>query len=190
MRTAIFAIAVTAFCSAAWSQPYAVGEVSMGFGDARGWGGSIGGGYRLNRNFALEAKLNDLPKGDEQTVSTSGNIQTQTHRTWDGKSFSVSAVGLLPLGDVAAIFGRVSAHYVDADSRRSDAVINLAFPTSVLSESTTTGSEKFWAPAFGIGLQAASGKANLRLMFETLNGDSSVQPKTLNMLSAGITVSF
>lgn len=192
MRTAIFAIAAVAFCSSAWSQPYAVGAVNVGLGDARAKTGfSIGGGYQFNRHFALEAAYNDLPSSEEFSASAFNPSQTQTTRTWSGKSVSLSAVGLLPISARVSLVGRASAHNVDADSKTTTVVLTPISPVDLaVTTSQSSSSKTFWAPAAALGIQYTEGRATVRAMYEQLKGDSSLTPRDLKTATFSLAWSF
>lgn len=57
----------------------------------------LGGGYRFNRNFALEGSYHDI-----------GDVSRRGIGEFDTKSLQLSALGILPIGDRFELFGKAS----------------------------------------------------------------------------------
>lgn len=186
--TAILFLSMLA-CGSAYAQPYVIGAGMVGMGDAAAKTGfSIGGGYQISRYFAVEAAYNDLPTSEDFGVSNAGAVQTQTTRTWSGKSISLSAVGLLPISARFSAVGRLSAHNVDSESKTSNVVVTLN--TGAVTSSESSSSKTFWAPAAALGVQYTEGRASVRAMYEQLKGDSSLSPRDLKTVSVSLAWSF
>ena len=85
--------------------------VTSSFGDDRDTGYKLYGGYRLNRNFAVEAGYFDLGRFD-YTLNTrppgslNGNLRV--------RGLNLDLVGILPVGERFSVFGRVGAAYAQS----------------------------------------------------------------------------
>src|SRR5665647_271990 len=110
--------------------------------DNRDTGYKLFGGYKVNRNFALEGGYFDLGRfGFTATTvpagSLSGNIRL--------RGLNLDAVGILPITEKFSAFGRVGANYAEAKDSFSGAVI-----VTVLNPNP---SKREWNVKYGVGAQ-------------------------------------
>jgi OmpA-OmpF porin, OOP family len=110
--------------------------------DDRDTGYKLFGGYKLNRNFAIEGGYFDLGKfGFTATVpagTLSGNIRL--------KGLNLDAVGILPINQKFSAFGRVGLNYAEArDSFSSTGTVPVLTNTNPSKRDTNY--------KFGAGLQ-------------------------------------
>ena len=73
--------------------------------DTKGWTTSLFGGYKFNKNFALEAKFADLGKYKLDGTVGAATEAAKAHPM----AFCLSGVGTLPLGDQFSAYGSVGA---------------------------------------------------------------------------------
>jgi OmpA-OmpF porin, OOP family len=116
-------------------------------------GFKVFGGYSFNQNFAIEATYFDLGEasgsfgvGDNFDVGISG--------------LGVSAVGVLPLGDMFSVFGKVGYASYDIDAHVEIAGVGSGSASE--SESDMT---------FGVGAALSFGQFEARAEYEAINVD-------------------
>src|ERR1035437_4003695 len=81
--------------------------------DNRDTGYKLFGGYKFNRNFALEGGYFDLGRFGYTATTTTGPAGTLTGNIrLNGLNFD--AVGILPINEKFSAFGRVGANYAQA----------------------------------------------------------------------------
>jgi len=90
---------------------------SLGLGsrtstDETDFGFKVYGGYQFNQYFAVEGGYTNLGKAKSHTVFTSGGSGT-AEGEWKSYSIDVSALGIVPLGNQFALFGRAGASFWD-----------------------------------------------------------------------------
>src|SRR5450830_1849591 len=94
--------------------------------DDRDTGYKLFGGYKLNKNFAVEGGYFDLGKfGFTATTvpagTLSGNIKL--------RGLNLDAVGILPITEKFSVFGRVGANYAEAtDSFTGTGLVTVRNP--------------------------------------------------------------
>ena len=110
-------------------------------------GFKIFAGYQVNKNFAVEGGFIDL---GQYTFSTPGLFSGSAEAT----SLFVHAVGIIPLGPQASLFGKFGIHMWDAEE--SGQVFGAPF--SISDDGTD--------PSFGFGFQWDFGKFSARLEWE------------------------
>jgi len=104
----ILATMLAAAQPAAAGEWYLGGSVSQAYVDEKGLddndtGGKIFGGYRINKNFAIEGSYYDF-----------GNLEEGANKlSIDG--FGLGVVGSMPLSDSFSVFAKVGIHAWDAD---------------------------------------------------------------------------
>ena len=83
-------------------------------------------GYQANRHFALEAGYRDFGKMATGTPGAETSI--------NAKAFELAAVGILPVGDRLALYGKFGAYFGETDTETNpgfvaakDSNINLTF---------------------------------------------------------------
>ncbi len=94
--------------------------------DNRDTGYKLFGGYKFNKNFALEGGYFDLGRFGFTAITVpagtlSGNIQL--------KGLNLDAVGILPITEKFSAFGRAGLNYAEArDSFTGTGLVNVANP--------------------------------------------------------------
>ncbi|WP_194792978.1 outer membrane beta-barrel protein [Caenimonas koreensis] len=144
-----------------------------------GW--KLYGGYRLNRNFAIEGGYFDL-----------GNFN-YTYNTVPAGTFSgelrprglnLDLVGIIPMGERFSVFGRVGAAYMDAKTSysRSGAVPPI----------TGADGDKHVRAKFGIGAQYAfTDRLSMRAEIERYRVSDPVRRSShIDMASLGLVYYF
>lgn len=102
------------------------------------------GGYKFSRNFALEGAYANLGEFTADSVITASPWGTGTvSQKYDARTWSLTAVGVLPLANNFELFGKGGFHYWDA---RWDVDINLTGLTGSASEK-----EKGTDLSYGLG---------------------------------------
>ena len=96
--------------------------------DNRDTGYKLFGGYRFNKNFALEGGYFDLGKiGFTATTLPAGTLSGNIRL----KGLSLDAVGVLPVTEKFSAFGRIGLNYADAkDSFTGTGLVAVLNPNS------------------------------------------------------------
>jgi len=110
--------------------------------DNRDTGYKLFGGYRMNRNFALEGGYFDLGKfGFTSTTVPAGTLNGEIKL----RGLNLDLVGILPFTEKFSAFGRVGANYAEAkDSFSGTGAVNVIRPNPSKSETNVK---------YGAGLQ-------------------------------------
>jgi OmpA-OmpF porin, OOP family len=110
--------------------------------DNRDTGYKLFGGYRINRNFAVEGGYFNLGKfGFTATTVPAGTLNGSIKL----QGFNLDAVGILPITDKFSAFGRAGMNYAEAkDSFSGTGAVNVLNPTP---------SKRDTDYKFGLGLQ-------------------------------------
>ena len=139
------------------------------------------GGYKINRNFALEAGFFHLGEfGFEATTSPAGTLSGKTKL----RGLNFDAVGLLPLGEKLSAFGRLGMQYGYAkDSFTGSGAVVVAEPR----HSTRAGNYKA-----GLGVQYDFTDAlGLRGEWERYRLNDGVRNRgDIDMVSVGLVFMF
>jgi len=69
---------------------------------------TLGAGYRLNNNLALEADFSSQLGGRKSSKKNAGRAKDMM----TGRALSVSALGILPLGESVELYGRAGIGYL------------------------------------------------------------------------------
>jgi len=139
------------------------------------------GGYRFNRNFALEAGYFDLGRFGFSAITVpagtlNGNIRL--------KGVNLDAVGILPVTEKFSVFGRVGVDYAEArDSFSGTGAVNVLNPNP---------SKRAANIKFGGGLQYDFTEAlAMRLEAERYRIDDAVGNKgDIDLVSVGLVYRF
>lgn len=82
--------------------------------DDQDFGFKVFGGYRFNRNIAIEGAYTNFGKFSSHTDVLAGGSGTGKGE-WTPWSLNVSGVGIIPLGETFEIFGRAGASFWNLD---------------------------------------------------------------------------
>jgi OOP family OmpA-OmpF porin len=77
-----------------------------------GW--KLFGGYQIHRNFALEASYSNFGKVSANTILTVPGAGT-AHGTWEGESWALSGLGILPVTEKISLMAKVGVHFWQVD---------------------------------------------------------------------------
>ena len=150
--------------------------------------GKIYGGYRLSRNFAVEFGYADLGrfKFDGSAASPTGAVYEGDFRS---KGLNFDALGLLPVGESLAFFGRLGGYYSRTTTRFSS-LGTVAFTPGF---ETERSKNEFNLKA-GFGLQWDFSKSfGLRSEYEhyfKLGDTATTGEFSIDMISIGLTYRF
>lgn len=93
------------------------GISSVGSYDTNASALTLFGGFRFNRNFAVELGYADLGSYNLNVLATSGGSTVAASETDDVSALSLSAVGIIPLDGFVSIFGKLGvASTADSES--------------------------------------------------------------------------
>ena len=151
--------------------------------DESSTGFKIFGGYRFNKNFALEGGYTDLGKFNasrEAIAPFSGSLSRSTKAS----GFDLSAVGIIPMQNGFSLFGKVGAMYTMSEGSVSTSGALLLAP-----DVSTNPKRSEWNPKVGIGADYAfSNGLGLRLEYERINnvGDSRTGEGNVGIWSLGL----
>ena len=149
--------------------------------DNRDTGFKLFGGYKFNRNFALEGGYFDLGKfGFTATTvpagTLSGNIKLQ--------GFNIDAVGILPIAEKFSAFGRAGLNYADAkDSFSGTGAVNVLNRNPSKSDTNLKlglGLQYDFTDALGVRLEAERYRIN----------DAVGNKGDIDLMSAGLVYRF
>lgn len=149
--------------------------------DGRDMGFKLYGGYQFNRNFALEGGYFDL--GDFNfwaTTTPAGSL----HGHMQVRGVNLDLVGLLPITEKFAAFGRIGATYANTkDNFVGTGAVNVLNPNP---------SKKAASYKFGVGLQyALTPSVGLRGEVERYRVDDAVGNKgDVDVVSLGLLYRF
>lgn len=149
-------------------------------GDDREVGGKLYGGYRFNRNFALEGGYFDLGRFDYTYNTTPAGSLTGKLRV---RGLNLDLVGIVPVTDRFSAFGRVGAAYTQS---RSNFSTTGAVPAAV------GRNEKKTNLKLGLGLDYAfSDRLSVRGELERYRVNDAVRSRGhIDMASVGLVYSF
>lgn len=112
--------------------------------------GRVIGGYQFNSNFAIEGAYASLGEAELKDLNSSAKVEI------DGSAFSLSLIGIAPLSDNWALYGKAGMGRWNVDLS-----VNDGAGTSVSGDDSGTD------PVFGAGLMWTIDKgSNLRFEFE------------------------
>jgi len=119
------------------------------------------GGYRFNRNFALEGGYFDLGKfGFTSTTVPAGTLNGEIKL----RGLNLDAVGILPITEKFSAFGRVGANYAEAkDSFSGTGAVNVIRPSpskSDLNYKFGAGLQYDFTQSLGMRLEAERYRIN------------------------------
>ena len=129
--------------------------------DDRDTGYKLFGGYRFNKNFALEGGYFDLGRfGFTSTTvpagTLSGNIKLQ--------GLNLDAVGILPITEKFSAFGRIGVNYAEArDSFSGTGAVNVLNPSPSKRDTNLKlglGLQYDFTPSLGMRLEAERYRIN------------------------------
>lgn len=144
----------------------------------------IYGGYQFNRNFAIEGGYTNLGKFTSNTIITSGGSGTLSGE-WKAWSLDFTAVGILPLGESASLFGRagVSAWSLNTDFRASGpgGVSTFSESSSGVSGLLAIGGAYNFTPQFGL-------RAEFERHFSVGNDDTG--KSDIDLITVGLVYRF
>src|SRR3990170_2768410 len=129
--------------------------------DNRDTGYKLFGGYKFNRNFALEGGYFDLGRfGFTSTTvpagTLSGNIKLQ--------GLNLDAVGILPITEKFSAFGRIGVNYAEArDSFSGTGAVNVLNPSPSKRDTNLKlglGLQYDFTPSLGMRLEAERYRVN------------------------------
>lgn len=153
--------------------------------DQKDTGKKIFVGYLVNPNFAVEGMYVDFGKSTLSLSASKGTKHSQENADFKATGFGVSALGIIPIGDVFSMFGKIGILRSTAKASGSyDS--NLDDPQ--WSESESSSQTK---PFFGIGAQVAINKTvGVRLEHERFKkigddnktGETDIRLTTLNLV--------
>jgi OmpA-OmpF porin, OOP family len=101
----------------------------------------IFGGYRVNRNFATELTYQDFGKASLSGFGVDASIKS--------RAFDISALGMLPLGDQFAAYGRLGVY-----GASSEGTSNIGINASQSNGGATYGLGLQFDPIPSLGLRA------------------------------------
>jgi OOP family OmpA-OmpF porin len=167
----------SAFASLGLGASTSVDDTDIGF--------KVYGGYRFNRNFAIEGGYTDFGKFTSHSVVTSGGSGTGDGE-WKAYSIDLSALGILPLNERFSLFGRAGLSLWNMDF-----TFTAAGPGGVgIASESRTG----FSPLLGIGATFNfTRQLALRAEFERhfSVGDSDTTGKSdIDLISLGLQVRF
>jgi len=149
--------------------------------DDRDTGYKIFGGYKFNRNFAVEGGYFDLGRfGFSATTVPAGTLNGNIRL----KGLNLDAVGILPITEKFSVFGRVGVDYAEArDSFSGTGAVNVLNPNP---------SKRAANIKFGGGLQYDFTEAlAMRLEAERYRIDDAVGNKgDIDLVSVGLVYRF
>ena len=155
-------------------------SINSASGDDRDTGGKLYGGYRLSRNFAVEAGYFDLGRFDylyntTPAGSLNGNLRV--------RGLNLDLVGILPVSDRFSVFGRAGAAYTQARS---------SFGSSGGVPLASSRNEKDTNLKLGVGVQYAfSDRLSVRAELERYRVKDAVRSGgRIDMASVGLVYSF
>jgi OOP family OmpA-OmpF porin len=144
------------------------------------------GGYKINKNFAVEGGYANLGKF---TTNASGTALGQTlSASGDVKSYAIflDAVGILPASEEFSVFGKLGFAYTDTTASASASLAGFS-----ASSSESAGQ---WVPKLGLGAQYYVTKAvALRAEYEyyfNVGDENTTGQSDVQVFSAGITFGF
>lgn len=103
------------------------------------------GGYKYNKNFAVEAGYADFGQFEARASGNTGGTSFSAKGMMDSNAFFVDAVGILPLNDSFSVFGKAGLAYAHTKAKYSETVASLAYSES--------GSDDEFVPKLGIGAE-------------------------------------
>ncbi|WP_434656974.1 outer membrane protein [Chromobacterium violaceum] len=163
---------------------------------AAGASWELGGGYRFNDHFALEASYADFGKAKTSVAAHTDDINGNVGVSLEATALRLAAVGILPVTSELELFGKVTLNqmYFNASANASASIPALGFETA------GSGSEKQNRLRPGIGLGAAykiNKQLSLRGEYEyvslpnwTLPNGASVMQNGMHIVKAGISYRF
>ena len=156
--------------------------------DESSTGFKLFGGYQYNPNFALEGGYTDLGKFDARRDVTAPVVGSVS-RNMRMAGFDLAAVGIIPVQNGFALFGKIGAMYTM--TRSSISTSGALLPAAALTDLNPKRSE--WNPKFGIGASYDfSNRLGLRLEYEHVSnvGDAATGEGNVGMWSLGLTKRF
>lgn len=168
----------------ALAQPYVL--AGMGQGEATvsadpsevdffGW--QIGVGYRFNRFLGAEAAFHYLKAAESSPLVANQLTDVESK----SQTLSLSAVGEVPIGDKAAIVGKLGVAQVRHTLRR-ETIQGSPFASLSLAEATDTDTGRI----VGLGVRWRA----LRFMVERIDGVDGIGLDRLRFASLQLTVPF
>ncbi len=163
---------------------------SLGFGssttgDETDIGFKLYGGYRFNRNFAVEGGYTDLGKFTAHSVITAGGSGTADWE-WDGYSIDVAALGIFPVNERFEIFGRAGL-----------GIWNLDFSFTASGPGGTgiaSDSDSGVSPLLGFGAALnINPQIGVRVEYERhfkVGGDDTAGDSDIDLISLGVLFKF
>ena len=155
-------------------------SINSASGDNRDTGGKLYGGYRIHRNFAVEAGYFDLGRFDylyntTPAGSLNGNLRV--------RGLNLDLVGILPVSDRFSVLGRVGAAYAQA---RSSFGRTGGVPLAASRDEKDTNLK------VGVGLQYAfTDRLSVRAELERYRVNDAVRSRGhVDMASVGLVYSF
>jgi OOP family OmpA-OmpF porin len=154
--------------------------------DQRDPGVKVLAGYRFNRYFALEggfAWLGEFQATNQVTAPTTGALNADIRVI----GLFVDAVGLLPVGEKFAAFGKLGVVGSETRTFRSTSGTVTPAPGSNTNASTDEANLKF-----GLGVQYDFGQVTLRAEWERILdvGDANTGEFDLSLYSVGLLFRF
>jgi OOP family OmpA-OmpF porin len=152
--------------------------------DGRDGAWKIFGGYQYNRHLAVEVAYSDFGRFSTQTVTTgpAGTVGSDTR----ANAWSMDAIGLLPLSDRIALFGKVGLHRWEVDGRAAAIVGGAASTVGA----RATGTD--WKYGFGARFDVSKSTA-LRVEWERFRnvGDAATTGRgDIDVLTLGVHYRF
>lgn len=112
--------------------------------------GRVIGGYQFNDNFAIEGAYASIGEAEMRDLNSPAAVKL------DGSAFSLSLVGIAPLSEEWALYGKAGVGRWDIEATATDT-----------SGATVSGDDDGTDPVYGVGLMWEIQKGyNLRLEFE------------------------
>lgn len=182
--SAILAGCCLSFANVSLAQGYLGGSVGVtkvdeeGFEDDNGF--KITGGYKFNKNFALEASYVDLGEfqAEDEVVEVIEYLVGESLRevSVDITGIELSAVGFAPVSDNAAFFARVGIFKWDADVR-----VETTWYGS--GTSTEDGSDPFLGAGFYFDISDRLAFKAEYIRYDAFEGD-------VDFIGAGLNIKF
>ncbi len=148
-----------------------------------GW--KLFGGYNFSPNFAVEGSYADLGELSIKSRVTSP-VAATVNTSWEAKTWTLSVVGILPLGYNFDVFGKVGMHYWDADLS--------ATATSGASAASASDDDNGTDLMYGIGADYNfTNNFALRVeweLYQNIGDDNSTGESDVDLWSAGVQYSF
>ncbi len=148
-----------------------------------GW--KIYGGYQFNQYFAVEGGYTDLGEATFNSTITSGGSGTGNGE-WKAYSIDLSALGILPIGNQAALFGRAGLSMWDLDFE-----FTATGPGGTASESD---SESGASPLLGLGgMISVTPNLTVRAEFERhfkVGDEDTTGESDIDLISVGLQYRF